>query len=482
MAANPRIDDLRKRLQKEPGSRLFAQLAEELRKEGELEEAIRVCREGLSKNPNYPSARMTLGRALFDNGDLPGARGELEAVLKGAPDNILASRMLGECLEGLGDPAGALARYRLTLQMSPGDKQVQARLDALEGKGAEAGPPGGGAVAAAVASRQPERAAPATAAVPPPTPARAAEPAGAASASGAAAQAFSSGRPGVPPPAAAVSLPEPVDREAAAVVPSAPPTRPPGVVIPFAVPAPAEGGAAARPPEAPEAGPVERPEPPPIPLVAVEEDFELERPGEAPTAPAAAAARTAPVAARVVERVDEYEFEDEGPATLFGMKVPAMAAAQPPPAAPTIEPLEDLEYDFERNPLPKAAPATAQEEASTVPVVPGVIFEAPGTAARGPSAEPGADAVPPLASPTLAELYFNQGSTDRAVAVYRQLLAAEPRNLRWQARLAEIEALDRQLRGAEAAVTSRAARREVLRRTVARLEAFRAVVRREYRA
>ena len=68
MAGNPRIDDLRKRLDRDPGSRLFAQLAEELRKDGELEEAIRVCRQGLQKHPAYPSARMTLGRALLDTG------------------------------------------------------------------------------------------------------------------------------------------------------------------------------------------------------------------------------------------------------------------------------------------------------------------------------------------------------------------------------------------------------------------------------
>ena len=132
--ANPRIDDLRKRLDKEPGSRLFAQLAEELRKEGELEESIQVAREGLQKHPAYPSARMTLGRALLDTGDLAAARTEFEAVLKGAPDNILASRYLGECLEGLGDLVGAVARYKATLVLSPDDRQVLSRLEDVEGK------------------------------------------------------------------------------------------------------------------------------------------------------------------------------------------------------------------------------------------------------------------------------------------------------------------------------------------------------------
>ena len=131
MASNPRLDDLRKRLEREPGSRLFAQLAEELRKAGELDEAIRVARDGLARHPAYPSARLTLGRALFDLGDRRAARTELEAVVAGAPDNILAVRLLGEALEDLGLFDEASARYRAVLALAPGDKQAEARLEAL---------------------------------------------------------------------------------------------------------------------------------------------------------------------------------------------------------------------------------------------------------------------------------------------------------------------------------------------------------------
>jgi tetratricopeptide (TPR) repeat protein len=107
-AVPARVDELRKRLEKDPSSRLFAQLAEELRKEGQLEEAIAVCRTGLQKNPNYPSARITLGRALIDSGDAAAARVELETVLQGAPDNILARKLLDECLASMGlQPAAA---------------------------------------------------------------------------------------------------------------------------------------------------------------------------------------------------------------------------------------------------------------------------------------------------------------------------------------------------------------------------------------
>lgn len=132
--ADTRIDELRRRLERDPGSRLFAQLAEELRKNGELVEAIRVARAGLAVHSSYPSARLTLGRALLDSGDATGARLELESALRDAPDNILASRYLGQAREALGDLQGALDQYQKTLLMSPGDRQVQAQLSAVEAR------------------------------------------------------------------------------------------------------------------------------------------------------------------------------------------------------------------------------------------------------------------------------------------------------------------------------------------------------------
>jgi hypothetical protein len=60
---------------------------------------------------------------------------------------------------------------------------------------------------------------------------------------------------------------------------------------------------------------------------------------------------------------------------------------------------------------------------------------------------------------------------DRAVEVYRQVVADEPGNERARARLAEIET-------AQPPSEARAARRAALERTIARLEALLAVVRR----
>jgi hypothetical protein len=55
-----------------------------------------------------------------------------------------------------------------------------------------------------------------------------------------------------------------------------------------------------------------------------------------------------------------------------------------------------------------------------------------------------------LTSPTLGELYFNQGFTDKAIEVYRDLSAREPENERVSARLKELEKLQRSLAGGEA--------------------------------
>ncbi len=134
MDDNARTGELRRKLEKDPGSRLFAQLAEELRKDGKHDEAISVARKGLEKNPNYPSARLTLARALLDSGRPAEAKPELEAIVKASPDNIMASRLLGDALAELGETAQALQQFEKTLKISPGDKAVLERMSELKGR------------------------------------------------------------------------------------------------------------------------------------------------------------------------------------------------------------------------------------------------------------------------------------------------------------------------------------------------------------
>src|SRR5258708_34960728 len=102
MPENPRIEELRRRVQADPASIAFAALAEEFRRVGRHDEAIETCRTGLQRHPAYLSARVTLGRALIETGDFDGAREELETVLRSAPENLAAIRGLAQIHERLG--------------------------------------------------------------------------------------------------------------------------------------------------------------------------------------------------------------------------------------------------------------------------------------------------------------------------------------------------------------------------------------------
>jgi len=103
MIENPRIEALRRRVESDPRSIAFAQLAEEYRRAGNHKLAIEICRDGLTRHPGYLSAQVTLGRALIELGQFAEARAELEAVLNIAPDNLTAIRALAEIHQRHGD-------------------------------------------------------------------------------------------------------------------------------------------------------------------------------------------------------------------------------------------------------------------------------------------------------------------------------------------------------------------------------------------
>ena len=134
MAEHPRIEDLRRRVQKDPASIAFAQLAEECRRAGQYQDAVATCRAGLGIHPGYLSARVTLGRALIELDDLDTARGELEHVLKAAPENLAAIRGLAEVHHRQGSLPKALEQYRAALALARNDPDLQRTVDELAQK------------------------------------------------------------------------------------------------------------------------------------------------------------------------------------------------------------------------------------------------------------------------------------------------------------------------------------------------------------
>lgn len=131
MAENPRIEELRRRVQKDSGSIAFAQLAEEYRRAGRFQEAIETCRTGLAHHPGYLSAHVTLGRALTETGELDQAREELGRVLVAAPENLAALKGLADIHHRSGDLKEALRQYTRALEYSRHDPELEHVIDQL---------------------------------------------------------------------------------------------------------------------------------------------------------------------------------------------------------------------------------------------------------------------------------------------------------------------------------------------------------------
>ena len=98
-----------------------------------------------------------------------------------------------------------------------------------------------------------------------------------------------------------------------------------------------------------------------------------------------------------------------------------------PPAAPLFaEPFyeSDVAPTLPTAHVPSAAPVEEEPPTPAPPPEPMAADETVFEEATGPEEA----TTPPLASSTLAELYYRQGLADRAIDVYRQLLAEEPGN------------------------------------------------------
>lgn len=128
------VAELRARLADPANWRVFPQLADALRKERRLAEALELVQAGLAEHPDYRLARITLAHVLMDSGELEPARRELVAVLDQAPENVVAGRLLGECLEQQGDSRAALLAFKAALSFAPHDPQLLARIRDLGGE------------------------------------------------------------------------------------------------------------------------------------------------------------------------------------------------------------------------------------------------------------------------------------------------------------------------------------------------------------
>jgi len=137
---------------------VFALLAEALRRRGELDEAERICAEGLQIHRAYVTGHLVMGDILIDRGRLEEAERAFREVLRLDPNNPVARSSLARIYLARGDAERAIEQLELVLFLYPGSTNAQQLMEqALRAREGVAAAPAGAepAVAQQVPPAQP---------------------------------------------------------------------------------------------------------------------------------------------------------------------------------------------------------------------------------------------------------------------------------------------------------------------------------------
>ena len=126
---------LAERWGRDKSSRLFLQLAEELRRAGRIGEAIEVLVDGLLYHPDSVAGLVAMGRCRLDQGDEREAVRVLERAVERDPAQLVANKLLCEAWIRLGDAEQARSRlsiYRILNERDAEIAQLVRRIGELE--------------------------------------------------------------------------------------------------------------------------------------------------------------------------------------------------------------------------------------------------------------------------------------------------------------------------------------------------------------
>ncbi len=130
MATNARLEELKKKFDENP-RRYFAPLANEYRKQGDLTQAITLCRAHLPNQPGHISGHIVLAQALYEARELPESRQIFEQALELDPENLIALRSLGDIARAQDDVAAARSWYERVLDADPRNDEITTLLREL---------------------------------------------------------------------------------------------------------------------------------------------------------------------------------------------------------------------------------------------------------------------------------------------------------------------------------------------------------------
>ncbi len=137
-------DDIRAmtaELAADPASLVFLQLAEALRRRGQLDAAHKVTRNGLARYPELAAAHDLAARILVDRGELDRAFEAWVTALKHDPALLPAHKGLGFLYFRANDAVSAERHLAYVAEADPADAGAQAALERLRAKSRRAEEP-----------------------------------------------------------------------------------------------------------------------------------------------------------------------------------------------------------------------------------------------------------------------------------------------------------------------------------------------------
>ncbi|HEX2718451.1 MAG TPA: roadblock/LC7 domain-containing protein [Gemmatimonadaceae bacterium] len=151
-------------LARDPGSLVFLPLGEKLRRQGQLDLALKVAVRGLERHPHNADAHDLLARIAVDRGELQRAFDEWDMVLRFSPAHAGAKKGMGFVCFRQGKLADAERYLSEAIELDATDQSavaalahVRLRLGRSPAEVASAAPPGSGSPASAYPPLPPRR-------------------------------------------------------------------------------------------------------------------------------------------------------------------------------------------------------------------------------------------------------------------------------------------------------------------------------------
>ncbi len=124
-----RIAKCNKIMGENPNSQIFAALADAYRKKGQLDEAFRICQNGLRIHPNYVSAHMVMARINLDKGMYDWAEIEVNKAVVLEGSSFATDLLLSEIYIRKGEFSKATKLLDKLQKIDSANSQVQKLLE-----------------------------------------------------------------------------------------------------------------------------------------------------------------------------------------------------------------------------------------------------------------------------------------------------------------------------------------------------------------